>query len=66
MFANFQESYYNKNPVPLVGRYEYKEKLPLIIIDCSKKNEILKSGWVDVKLEFETQEDFPTGTSAYS
>ena len=50
----------------MVGRNEYEEILPLIIIHCSKQNEILKSGSVDVRLEFETQENFPTGTSAYA
>ena len=66
MFTNFQESYYNKNPAPMVGKNEFKERLPLIIIDCSKQNEILKSGSVDVRLEFEAQENFPEGTSAYA
>ena len=65
MFTNFQKPYHNKNPAPLVGKNDYKEKLPLIIIDCSKQNEILKSGLVDIRLEFETQEIFSSGTSAY-
>ena len=66
MFTNFRGSYYNKNPAPIVRKNDYKEKLPLMIIDCSKQNEILKSRSVDVRLEFEAQENFPTGTSAYA
>lgn len=66
MFAHFQETYYNKNPAPIVSKTDFKERLPLIIIDCSKQNENLKSGSVDVRLEFETKEDIPAGTSAYA
>ena len=40
MFTNFQASYYIKNAAPMVFKNQYKEHLPLIIIDCSKQNEI--------------------------
>ena len=66
MFTNFQSSYYNKNPAPMVTKNQYRDHLPLIIIDCSKQNEILKTGSVDVRLEFDASENFPTGTSAYA
>ena len=64
MFANFQASYYGKNIEPIFNLNRFKEMAPLIIFDCSKQNEILKSAPVDVRLEFESREDFPSKTSA--
>ncbi|XP_012281289.1 uncharacterized protein LOC105700208 [Orussus abietinus] len=44
MYANFQASYYGKDPEPLLKRNEFLEHAPLIVIDCSKQNESLKFG----------------------
>ena len=37
----------------------------LIVIDCLKQNESLKYVPVDIRLEFETSQPFPTNTTAY-
>ncbi|XP_014299003.1 uncharacterized protein LOC128668846 [Microplitis demolitor] len=66
MYINFQISYYNKEPEPLLTKKKFLEQAPLYVIDCSKKkNESLKSGPVDIRLEFESTNQFPAQTSAY-
>ncbi|XP_057329876.1 uncharacterized protein LOC130670496 [Microplitis mediator] len=65
MYTNFQTSYYNKESKPLLTKTEYLQEAPLYIIDCSKQNESIKSGPVDIRLEFESDEQFPDRTSAY-
>lgn len=65
MFARFQESYYGKSIEPLIDKAVFRQTAPLIIFDCSKQNETLKSTPVDVRLEFETREDIPKKTSAF-
>ncbi|XP_031778433.1 uncharacterized protein LOC116416083 [Nasonia vitripennis] len=65
MFANFQSLYYDKVSEPVVNKNDFISRLPLIVIDCSKQNESLKNAPVDVRLEFESRDNFPAGTSAY-
>jgi len=65
MFANYQNSYYGKDSEPILTKNQYINHMPLIVIDCSKQNESLKSAPVDVRLEFETRENIPAKTTAY-
>lgn len=65
MYANFQNAYYGKENEPMLSKKDFIEKLPLIVIDCSKQNESIKSAPVDVRLEFESRDDFPDNTTAY-
>ena len=65
MYANFQSSYYGKESEPKLSKSQYLTYMPLIVIDCSKQNETLKSAPVDVRLEFEARDNLPAGTSAY-
>lgn len=65
MYTRFQESYYNTTAQPLLTRKQFKDHAPIIIIDCSKQNESIKSASVDIRLEFETLEDIPKDTAAY-
>ena len=65
MFANFQASYYGRDNQPIVGPQDFKNLTPLIVFDCSKQNENLKSAPVDVRLEFEAIQNFPLKTSAF-
>lgn len=65
MFAKFQNSYYGKDSEPMLDKSDFIQRIPLIIIDCSKQNDSLKNAPVDVRLEFEAKENFPPGTSAY-
>jgi len=65
MFARFQESYYNTTSEPCLNRDEFINKYPLIVIDCSKQNEAIKEGVIDMKLEIQTAENVPADTTAY-
>lgn len=66
MFARFRYSYYNEEKTPVGVTYSnFKTYSPLIIIDCSKQNDSLKSGTIDVKIEVEAAENFPAKTSLY-
>ena len=48
MYANFQFSYYGKEPEPLLKKENFKKYAPLIVIDCSIQNEFLEQASVDV------------------
>lgn len=65
MYAGFQRSYYDREDHVLLDPYKFKNNYPLAVIDCSRQNEVLKSGSVDIRLEFETSENIPAATSAY-
>lgn len=65
MYANFQSTYYSKETEPLLNKSEFLQYAPLIVIDCSKQNDSLKTGPVDVRVEFEAKNNFPAETSAY-
>lgn len=65
MYVQFRQSYYNLPADPLFDLTTFKEKAPLFVIDCSRQNENLKTGPVDVRLEIESSEDIPDNTSAY-
>ncbi|KYN10234.1 hypothetical protein ALC57_17632 [Trachymyrmex cornetzi] len=38
---------------------------PFVIIDCPRQNKSVKSGTVDVRLDFECKENVPANTTAY-
>lgn len=65
MYIKFRQSYYNSPCEPTLDFAKFKEKAPLFVIDCSRQNDALKSGAIDVRLEIESSEDFPEKTSAY-
>lgn len=65
MYTNFQSMYYNKEAEPWLSKKEFLSHAPLIVIDCSKQNDSLKSGPVDVRLEFEMKKNIPAQTCAY-
>lgn len=65
MYTNFRQSYYNTSIDPLLDLNTFGKIAPLFVIDCSRQNDSLKSGPVDVRLEIESLEDIPDHTSAY-
>ncbi|XP_050434152.1 uncharacterized protein LOC126842323 [Adelges cooleyi] len=65
-YARFQTMYYGRtNPQPLLDRVHYKKLGPIIVIDCSKQNDTVKSSTVDLRLDFECAKAFPQNTSLY-
>ena len=65
MYARFQNSYYGKTNTPLLTPSQFQSKYPIVVIDCSKQNESVKSSSVDIKIEMEFEENVPKDTSAY-
>ena len=65
MYTNFQANYCGKEPQAYLSKSDFLQFPPLIAIDCLKQNESLKSGPVDILLEFESKENFPAQTAAY-
>lgn len=65
MFSRFQSSYYGGVSHPIIDLETFKTKTPLYVIDCSHQNDSIKTGPVDVRLEFEVKNNFPPNTSAY-
>lgn len=66
MYVNFQKSYLNREPSPLFDRSKFESIGPLVVIDCSKQVESVKSSSVDVKILIETQKAIPENTIAYA
>lgn len=50
------------DPILLLPKYRTN---PIYVIDCSRQNDGLKVGPVDVRLEFESASPFTAGTTAY-
>lgn len=65
MYANFRQSYYNAGVDPLLDLVQFKAKAPLFVIDCSRQNDSIKTGPVDVRIEIECSEQIPDNTTAY-
>lgn len=65
MYSRFQSSYYGKSNSPLLTPDQFQKDAPLVVIDCSKQNESVKSSTVDIRLEFELEANIPAKTSAY-
>ncbi|XP_075213705.1 uncharacterized protein LOC142319916 [Lycorma delicatula] len=66
MFASFHSGYYkSEDECPAYSLTDFQNNVPLIVIDCSKQNESLKTGTVDVRIDFETKNNIPANTAAY-
>lgn len=65
MYARFQSSYYGSTNQPLLSPEQFQSKAPIVIIDCSKQNESVKTSTVDIRLEMEFEEEVADDTSAY-
>lgn len=65
LYAKFQQSYYGHRCAPLLSLKEFKDLCPLVVINCSRQNETLKTGPVDVRVELESDSEIPDQTSAY-
>lgn len=65
MYTKFQQSYYNRQSLPLFSYSDFKTTAPFIVIDCSRQNESIKTAPIDISLEFEFLNNIPANTSAY-
>lgn len=64
MYTKFQQSYFLRESQPIISCEKFKES-PIAVIDVSHQNEMVKSGPIDVKIEFETSKSIPENTYAY-
>ncbi|XP_072392370.1 uncharacterized protein [Diabrotica undecimpunctata] len=66
MYAQFQPSYYYKSiGDPCLTMLQFCAVAPIFVIDCSRQNESIKSGSVDMRIEIETNKNIPANTTAY-
>lgn len=63
-YSEFTESYMNQKKIALLDYSEFKNRA-LFVIDCSRREESLKSSTVDIKIEIESRSGFPANTRAY-
>lgn len=64
---NIQQSYYNEISFYNPTGYDLTNFIskPLFAFDCTRSDETVKSGMVDVRLELEASANFPADTAAY-
>jgi len=65
MYARFQSSFYGTEDRPFLKFSKFKTDAPLVVIDCSHQMDTLRTGTVDVRIEWETKDDVEPDTSAY-
>ncbi|XP_025263447.1 uncharacterized protein LOC112637610 [Camponotus floridanus] len=65
-YARFRRSYYGSasdETLLTVNKFLYCG--PLLVIDCSRQNEVVRSATVDVRLEFDCKDNVPSNITAY-
>ncbi|XP_020295462.1 uncharacterized protein LOC109860639 [Pseudomyrmex gracilis] len=66
MYIKFRRSYYGcDEDESLLTLDKFIYCGPLVVINCSRQNETVKSATVDVRIEFNCKENVPTDTTAY-
>lgn len=65
MYSHFQSTYYNKPDEPLLNSPDFKEKAPLIVVNCSNQRDYIQANAVVFRLEFETTTNVAANTTAY-
>lgn len=68
MYSKFQESYYHdrsETSDPYLSIDMFNRAISLVVFDCSRQNESIKSSMIDIRLEIETRENIPANTRAF-
>ncbi|XP_050453263.1 uncharacterized protein LOC126852467 [Cataglyphis hispanica] len=66
MYSKFRKTYYGcDKDEALFNLAKFITFGPIVVIDCSRQNESIKSATVDVRIEFDCKENFPSNTTAY-
>lgn len=65
MYTNFQQSYYNRELSNPLFDYESFKNHMIYVFDCSKQNESIKSSTIDLRIEIEAEQAFPSNIKAY-
>jgi hypothetical protein len=65
-YVDFQKYYYERlNAHPCLSREKFKKLGPFICINCLRQNDYVKTFSVDLRIEFESESNFPANTAAY-
>jgi hypothetical protein len=64
MFLDFKNSYYGQNDhnLPIVDYKTFLTTYPIMIVDTSKQNEVIKEAVIDIKIDFKWNANFPADT----
>ena len=66
MYQRFRKSYYGRDCYDtLLNVTTFLERGPFVVIDCSRQNESIKNGPIDVRIEFDCKENVPASSTAY-
>lgn len=67
MMSNIQHEYYNgtSDNNPLDTTTEAFKRVALFVFDCSRSDESVKNGMVDVRIEMEARQNIPANTTAF-
>lgn len=66
-FIKFASMYYGEEqPSSIISMEDYKSKYPLFVANLLYRNEEIKSGPVDIRIEFKTNQAIPASTSCYA
>ena len=65
MYSEFRRMFYNYPLEPIFSPSEFKSIAPIVYINCSHQRDLLQSGPVTMRIEFETTEAVPAKTTAY-
>lgn len=66
MYNEFQTSYYgHRHSEPLLSRSDFEKLSPIVIINCSKQSEAVKSSTVDIRLQLESSDNLSANTKAH-
>lgn len=64
-FLNMQHSYYGPGNNPFTYTYDTYGQHPIFAFDCSRTDESMLGGTVDIRLEIDARENIPANTAAY-
>ncbi|RLU23493.1 hypothetical protein DMN91_003698 [Ooceraea biroi] len=68
MYARFRRAYYaldREDDGMVLTMNKFLHCGPLVVLDCSRQNETVKSATVDVRIEFDCRRNIPPETTAY-
>ena len=61
-FTDFVKTYYGKDREVYISPNEWKENAPLFVFNCQFQEEVIKTGSINLRLEFESSKNFEEDT----
>ncbi|XP_037898413.1 uncharacterized protein LOC119643140, partial [Glossina fuscipes] len=65
IYSRCQQSYYLRDPYPLLKRNEFLTLPPIVVLDVTHQNESVKTRPIDIRIELKASSNIPANTSAY-